>query len=106
MHKYLYVYILKCQDESYYTGVTNNLEQRLIQHNEGINPDCYTFSRRPVVLVFNEYFSDYNQAIAFEKKVKKWSRVKKEALIEGDWTKLKNLSKCMNNSKSENRNIE
>ncbi|MES2134189.1 MAG: GIY-YIG nuclease family protein [Bacteroidota bacterium] len=43
--KYLYVYIVKCNDGKYYTGVTNNIEKRIIQHNEGINNESYTYSR-------------------------------------------------------------
>lgn len=46
-----YVYILKCYDNSYYTGHTNDLERRLSEHDLGIM-DCYTFNRRPVVLVY------------------------------------------------------
>ncbi len=101
MRQYLYVYILLCSDNSYYTGVTNNLERRILEHNTGINPKCYTYSRRPLQLVFYEYYSDFNLAIYIEKKIKKWSRAKKQALISGDWEKLKNLSKCKNSSSSE-----
>jgi putative endonuclease len=102
MLKYLYVYIVICSDNSFYTGVTNDVERRLKEHNEGINPDCYTYSRRPVELVYYEYFSDYNQAIAFEKKIKGWSRAKKQALISGDWDYLKILSRCNNSTNSNN----
>jgi len=102
MLKYLYVYILCCSDHSFYTGVTNSVENRLKEHNKGINPDCYTYSRRPVELVYYEYFSDYNQAIAFEKRIKKWSRAKKQALISGDWDKLRILSRCNNSTNSGN----
>ncbi|MBK6963691.1 MAG: GIY-YIG nuclease family protein [Bacteroidales bacterium] len=102
MLKYLYVYIVNCSDNSFYTGVTNDVERRLKEHNEGINPDCYTYSRRPVELVYYEYFSDYNQAISFEKKIKGWSRAKKQALIFGDWDYLKILSRCNNSTNSNN----
>lgn len=102
MLKYLYVYILFCFDHSYYTGVTNNVEKRIKEHNEGIDPGCYTYSRRPVELVYYEYFSDYNQAIAFEKRIKKWSRAKKQALISGDWDNLKILARCNNSTNSNN----
>ena len=43
--KYLYVYILKCSDNSYYTGVTNDPERRILEHNSGINEKSYTSSR-------------------------------------------------------------
>jgi putative endonuclease len=50
--KTMYVYILKCSDDSFYTGVTNDLEMRFEQHVQGINRNCYTFSRRPLEIVF------------------------------------------------------
>ncbi|HEY9533460.1 MAG TPA: GIY-YIG nuclease family protein [Mucilaginibacter sp.] len=92
MHQY-FVYILLCEDDSYYTGVTNDLERRLYEHNNNVNPDCYTCKRRPLKLVFQERFPDITQAIAFEKQVKGWNRKKKEALIAGDWEMLPGLSK-------------
>lgn len=91
--KRYYVYILKCADNSYYTGITSNLEQRLRIHQNGDNKGCYTYFRRPVVLVYCDYFNDVRNAIAFEKQVKGWSRKKKEALIASDWERLKILSK-------------
>jgi putative endonuclease len=69
--KYLYVYILKCKDGTYYTGVTNDVEKRLLQHNEGIDEEAYTYTRRPVELVFNELFTDYILAIEWETRIKK-----------------------------------
>jgi putative endonuclease len=87
-----FVYILLCNDNSYYTGVTNDLERRLYEHENGVNPNCYTCKRRPVKLVYNELFHDINQAIAFEKQVKGWKRIKKEAIINGDWHLLPELS--------------
>jgi putative endonuclease len=96
--KTYYVYILKCIDQSYYTGITNNLERRLAEHHLGILPDSYTASRRPVELMFYESFNDVNRAIAFEKQVKGWSRKKKQALINENWWKLKELSMCGNAS--------
>jgi putative endonuclease len=100
IRRYYYVYILKCADGSYYTGVTNDADRRLAQHQAGYNPDSYTFSRRPVELVYSEYFTDPKQAIAFEKQVKGWSRAKKEALIAGDWNKIVELAKCVNSTSS------
>ena len=92
MNQY-FVYILLCSDKSYYTGVTNNMERRMYEHETGLNPNSYTHKRRPVRLVFCERFIDINQAIAFEKQVKGWKRSKKEALIKGDWDLLPELSK-------------
>ena len=88
-----YVYIVKCSDGSYYTGVTSKLEQRMFQHNTALYPDCYTASRRPLQLVFYAEFTDINLAIEMEKKIKKWSRAKKAALINGDYDGLVNLAK-------------
>jgi putative endonuclease len=91
--KTMYVYILHCSDNTYYVGVTNNLEIRLEQHQQGINPGCYTFSRRPIKLSYYELFNSPEKAIQFEKKIKKWSRLKKEALINRDYDKLIPLAK-------------
>lgn len=91
--KVMYVYILRCSDKTYYTGVTNNLESRYLQHKEGINPACYTYSRRPLELVFYEIYNNPTTAISYEKKIKKWSRSKKEALIKKNFHLLPLLSK-------------
>ncbi|MFV7236952.1 GIY-YIG nuclease family protein [Flavobacterium sp. ZB4R12] len=91
--KLSYVYILKCSDDSYYTGVTSNLASRMFKHNSGFHPDSYTFNKRPLELVFYCEFTDINLAIEKEKQIKKWSRFKKEALIRGDFDGLVNLAK-------------
>ena len=57
-------------------------------HNPG-----YTSSRRPVVLVWSEYFDRITDGIAAERQIKGWSRAKKEALIRADWKKLTDLSR-------------
>ena len=88
-----YVYILKCTDGTFYTGVSSNLTQRLFQHETGYYPDCYTATRRPVELVFYAEFTDINLAIEKEKQIKKWSRAKKLALINDDFDALPNLAK-------------
>ena len=93
MHNEFYVYILKCRDGSYYTGVANNVERRLAEHQQGLTPSCFTFSRRPVSLLYHEYYRDAMTAIRREKQIKKWSRAKKEALIKSDSMALKQLSK-------------
>ncbi|WCT11620.1 GIY-YIG nuclease family protein [Mucilaginibacter jinjuensis] len=95
MNQY-FVYILLCSDMSYYTGITNNLERRIYEHDTGVNLQCYTYKRRPIKLVFNKNFPDVNQAIAFEKQVKGWSRAKKEAIINDKWVLLPQLSKKRN----------
>jgi putative endonuclease len=91
-----FVYILKCSDDSYYTGVTNNLEKRVNEHQSG-KIKGYTSSRLPVKLVFSETFSDIHQAIRFEKQIKGWSRKKKEALIHRNFDLLVTLSNTKKN---------
>ncbi|WP_452220234.1 GIY-YIG nuclease family protein [Lacinutrix salivirga] len=91
--KTYYVYILECADKSYYTGFTSRLNARIIEHKTGKHPDCYTFSRRPIKLVFYVEFTDPNHGIDAEKQIKNWSRAKKEALITNEYEKLPNLSK-------------
>jgi len=93
---FYYVYILKCSDNSYYTGITNDLDKRFIEHESGKNPDCYTFNKRPLKLKFHKTFNDVLQAIYFENKIKKWTRAKKEALINGDFDMLQILAECRN----------
>ena len=78
------IYILKCYDSTYYTGSTKDLDARLQEHQTGAHSDAYTFSRRPVKLVWNEVVESYQEAFQWEHKIKGWSRAKKEALIRGD----------------------
>jgi putative endonuclease len=88
-----YLYILQCFDGSYYTGTARSgLEQRVAEHNAGTY-DGYTATRRPVILIFSEWFEQIADAIAAERQVKGWSRAKKEALIRGDFGRLRELSK-------------
>ncbi|KAB2696387.1 GIY-YIG nuclease family protein [Ochrobactrum sp. Kaboul] len=87
------VYILRCADESYYTGLTKqNIEARLWEHNEGIY-ESYTKKRRPVQLVFTEAYDRIIDAIAREQQIKGWSRAKKEALIALNYEGLTELAK-------------
>jgi len=99
--KSYFVYILKCNDDSYYTGVTNDLEKRVAEHNDGHSITSYTFKRRPVKLVFSQQFHDIQQAIALEKQIKGWSRRKKEAFINEEWENLKLFSKNYTDLKKE-----
>ncbi|MBO0321096.1 GIY-YIG nuclease family protein [Muricauda sp. CAU 1633] len=91
--KLSYVYILKCSDGTYYTGVTSNLEKRIEEHTIGKHSTSYTFERRPVELVFYAKFTQIELAIQKEKQIKKWSKAKKEALINGQYDALPNLAK-------------
>ena len=87
-----YVYILRCSDGSYYTGHTDDLEARIAEHQTGAFPG-YTKKRLPVELVFSDDLPTREDALDREKQIKGWSRAKKEALIEGDWERLAELSK-------------
>ena len=86
-----WVYILRCADESYYVGHTENLELRVAQHQSG-EVSGYTKTRRPVRLVYSESFGTRDDAFAAERQLKGWSRQKKAALIAGDWDRLRLLA--------------
>jgi putative endonuclease len=87
-----WLYILRCADNSYYVGSTRaDLETRVAQHQAGLFGG-YTSTRRPVQLVFSEYFDRIADAIAAERKVKGWSRAKKEALMANNFDRLRQLS--------------
>ncbi|MDD5770271.1 MAG: GIY-YIG nuclease family protein [Candidatus Gracilibacteria bacterium] len=75
-------YILKCNDGTFYTGSTNNLEKRLLQHNNNKSGARYTKIRRPVELVYFEEFEILNEARIRENQIKKLSRKQKIELIE------------------------
>jgi putative endonuclease len=89
-----FVYMLRCADGSFYVGSATgeDLTMRIAQHQAGTF-EGYTSLRRPVELVWSEHFERITDAIATERKIKGWSRAKKEALIKGDWTSLQQLSK-------------
>ena len=82
-----YVYILKCADDSYYTGSTTDLELRLAQHQAGYFKG-YTSSRLPVTLVWWTEMPNEHEAFLRERQIKGWSRAKKEALIQEDWDRI------------------
>ena len=87
-----YVYILKCADNSYYTGSTHDLVQRVWDHKNGRGAN-YTGKRLPVRLVFFEEVERIDDAYEREKQIQGWGRRKKEALIEENWERLKLLSR-------------
>jgi putative endonuclease len=85
--------ILLCSDGSYCTGVTRrSVEERASEHAQGLMPG-YTFTRRPVKLVFSEHYERIVDAIAAERRIKGWSRAKKEAYMRGDFPALAALAK-------------
>ena len=88
-----YVYILKCSDNSYYTGHTDDLDKRLSEHTDGVCSDGYTSTRLPVELVYAVTFDERETAIEAERKIKGWSRRKKEAFIAQNWDQLSQFSK-------------
>jgi len=85
-----FVYILRCIDGSLYIGETNDVDQRLLKHNEG-SASGFTAKRRPVVLVYSELFPTRGAALKRERQLKGWTRAKKDALIASDATLLKRL---------------
>ena len=87
-----WVYILECADGSYYVGHSDNLEERLQQHQSGALGG-YTSTRRPVRLAYSQDFPTRDEAFAAERQIKGWTRRKKEALIRGDWEELRRLAR-------------
>ena len=87
-----HVYILCCSDGSYYTGHTEDLEARLVAHQQGTMRG-YTSNIRHVQLVYSSEFSERVDALEMERRIKGWSRRKKEALIRGDWDEIRRLLK-------------
>ena len=87
-----FVYILRCADNTFYVGHTEDLASREALHNSGAGAN-YSARRRPVVLVYSEAFATQKAALARERQLKRWSGKKKEALIAGDLSTLKQLSR-------------
>ena len=88
-----FVYVLRCRDGRYYVGSTRGaLEKRIAEHNAGTFGG-FTKGRRPVALEYLQPFSSIRDAIAAERKLKGWSRAKKEALMRGEFTALRRLAR-------------
>ena len=83
---------MKCNDNSYYSGSTNNLDLRMEEHMSGHGAE-YTKKRLPVQLVYYEEFENLLDAYERERQIHGWSRRKKEFLIEGKFDKLKGLGR-------------
>jgi len=87
------VYIVQCSDGSYYTGLTRQeVATRVSEHNNGKFVG-HTSKRRPVKLIWSSHFDRIDEAIATERRVKGWSRAKKEAMMREDWDALRELSR-------------
>lgn len=97
-----YMYILKCCDDTYYTGSTINLDQRILDHQAGLGAN-YTAKRLPVSLFYYEEYSRIDLAFNREKQIQNWSRKKKEALVRKKYQELHDLSICQNDSHSSNK---
>jgi len=83
------VYLLRCRDSSLYTGISNNVEKRLIVHQQGNSPTAkYTRSRRPLSLVYQKKIGTRSEATKVELKIKKLTKHKKEALVNGQYSLL------------------
>jgi predicted GIY-YIG superfamily endonuclease len=75
-----FIYIVRCRDKTLYTGITNDLERRLVMHQNGV-ASRYTRSRLPVKLVFKETCNSRSDALKKEHAIKKLKRAEKEAYI-------------------------
>src|ERR1700722_15528550 len=84
--------MLRCFDGSFYTGITNDVARRFEQNDSGCNKTSYTYTRRPLRLVYVGEFDNPNDAIDFEKRLKSWTHHKKGAFAERDWPLLKRLA--------------
>ena len=85
-----YVYIIKCGDDSLYTGMTDNLERRFEEHitQKGGH---YTKYSKAIAVIYSEKFLDKHEAAQREKQIKGWTRAKKLALAKGEKALLKQL---------------
>ena len=87
-----FTYLLQCNDGSYYAGHTEHLDLRLAQHRTGALGG-YTAKRLPVKLVSSQEFPTREEAFNVERRIKGWSRAKKDALIAGDWERVSRLAR-------------
>ena len=88
-----FVYILRCSDKTFYTGITTDLERRLIEHNAEKSISKYTRVRQPVEMVYSEETDSRSSAAKREVFIKSLSRIQKIALIDGQYTTSENDEK-------------
>lgn len=101
-----FVYVIECNDGSFYTGLTNDIVKRFEEHCNGSYPECYTAKRRPLILRYYETIPFLVEAVQREKQLKGWSRAKKIALMENNFHKLTLLAQCQNLSHSKFKDIK
>ncbi len=77
----MYVYILRCADDTLYTGSTTDIDRRIVEHNTSPRAAKYTRARRPVVLVYQESVKDLSTARSREAEIKQLTRNEKLVLI-------------------------
>ena len=78
-----YVYIIRCSDNTYYTGYTTDIERRVREHNTGKGAK-YTRGRTPVKLVYSEEKESQSRAMQREYEIKQLDRTEKETLVKGE----------------------
>ena len=90
-----WVYMLECSDGRFYVGSYRgaDIDDRVGEHNAGRYHNAWTYTRRPVTLVWSQEYQLALQAVAVERQLKGWRRAKKEAVIRGDWYALRELAK-------------
>jgi len=93
LNKTYYIYILQCSNSYFYTGATSDLSRRVYEHEIGADRTAYTYSRRPVKLLWAQECSTKEEALQLEHQIKGWSRAKKEALIQNDYGKVHEIVK-------------
>ena len=98
------VYILECFDGSYYTGSTHDINKRLWQHEQGVETSAYTYSRRPVKLIWtSEECKNFSHALRWERQIKGWSRAKKQALVRSDFDQIHEIVKLERKQREQNK---
>ena len=85
--------MLECSDRKIYVGHTDDLGRRIAEHEQGLRPHCFTYTRRPLKYLWSHAFNNREEAKAFEKQLKGWSRKKKWALIDGGIEAVAQLNK-------------
>lgn len=86
-----YVYTLRCADDSFYVGSTQDRDSQVQTHNGGRGA-AYPFKHRPVHLVYSEVFDSELEAVTRERRLKRWDHGKRQALVDGNISRLQSLS--------------